>query len=351
MDEQEILFRCHALSDFAGTPQEERSNPYNKAIKDIGKAKDELTGLKTESAITKRKELIAELEAKLPELAKEFKDKVYLSPTAQKRILQLARQIKYGITENLDNKQLQKGILVEDESITLYGKVIGKMLTKNTERFSDNLKTGEPDLITIHDGELSIDDIKSSFNKQTFDNKLDKLPASNFAQAQGYMDLKDCNQARIVYCLSNTPVELIKAELRNALWKHKPHGMTMDEFMIAEEVDGVNLQKIRTQYFRNGIYSDDGFVLGDNGWEYLTEGYWNYLTWTENLDESYKFIPIPDEERVKIFRFRRDRDYMDKINSRLLVAQGEVKRLLDSKLGVQIIDLTQELCKDKETKD
>ena len=42
MNEQDSLFRCHCLSDFASTSAEENKNPYFATLKSIEKTKCEL---------------------------------------------------------------------------------------------------------------------------------------------------------------------------------------------------------------------------------------------------------------------------------------------------------------------
>jgi len=129
MNEHDLLFRCHCLSDFASTSAEENKNPYFATLKSIEKVQSELETLKQAKAIEARKELLIELNAKLEEY-EPFKDKVYLSKTAHKRILKMAREIKYGIRENLENKYVLKGLMNEEDAISLWSYVSGKFLTK-----------------------------------------------------------------------------------------------------------------------------------------------------------------------------------------------------------------------------
>ena len=54
MNEYDLLFRCHCLSDFASTSAEENKNPYFATLKAIEKTQSELETLKQVKAIEAR---------------------------------------------------------------------------------------------------------------------------------------------------------------------------------------------------------------------------------------------------------------------------------------------------------
>ncbi|MGK6342802.1 hypothetical protein ACMGDK_11220 [Chryseobacterium sp. DT-3] len=342
-------FRCHYLGDFASSSKEESQNPYYKTTKDIDKIKSELKTLKLGKSISEREAKLIELNAKLEEY-KPFKDKIFLSSSAKKRLLKIARELKYGIVERMENKYTSKGLLNEEDSIRLWSKFSQKrFLRKNTKRFFDETKQGEPDLLNVFEHGKVVDDIKSSYNKETFDNKL-ILPKIYYWQDQGYMDLLKYDWGRIVFCLTNTPVEIILGEFRTLLWKHKPAGVSMDDFMLDESIC-----KLKTQFFRNHTYSDDGYIPTETAdglkWKYNENGYWDYLVQTELLDESFEFIPVPDNERVKVFQFKRNQGDIDFINNRLKHAQIDLENLLQTREGIEIIELSKGTCSNNETID
>ena len=93
---------------------------------------------------------------------KAAKDAGELSKTAKTHLKNVYIQEKYGREKDIVTKQMQKGIEVEEESITLLSRFQKKMLVKNEERLNNDYITGLPD---IYEGESirnadSITDIK-----------------------------------------------------------------------------------------------------------------------------------------------------------------------------------------------
>lgn len=142
-------------------------------------------------------------------LLQALKDKS-LSAGAKTFIEDLAKEYLYGFHEVVTGKYMDKGLIVEDQSIELYNSVHFTNYVKNTERRSDDFITGECDIIVP--GVKGID-IKSSWSLATF-------PATAAAgadkmyewQCRGYMRLWDVPQWDVAYCMVNTPDELIKFE-------------------------------------------------------------------------------------------------------------------------------------------
>ena len=357
MNENDLLFRCHCLSDFASTSAEENKNPYFATLKAIEKTKGELETLKQAKAIESRNELLVELNAKLEEY-EPFKDKVYLSKTAHKRILKMAREVKYGIRENLENKYVLKGLMNEDDGISLWSEVTGKFLKKNTKRYFDDLKQGEMDLLTTFDKGRVVDDIKNSFTKETFDNNIN-LSKKYYWQLQGYMDLlgESYQYGRIVFTLTNTPIELINEEVTATAWKYyrnekrtlsgSDYTSFIEDFPVIDDYINFNedFKILKTQIFRNHIFADNGWINeGDGKISRIKEGYWKYLVDTFLLSENFVFRPVTREERVKVFQFKRNDDDINFINSQLQKAKPELLKLLETRKGIEIIELTKELC-------
>lgn len=142
-------------------------------------------------------------------LLQEAKDKS-LSAGAKTYIESLAKEELYGFKEVISGKYLEKGIIVEDESIALYNSVFFTDYVKNTERRTNDWITGECDIIIP--GVAGID-IKSAWSLATF-------PATSAAahdtlyewQCRGYQMLWDVPLWEVAYCMVNTPDELIKYE-------------------------------------------------------------------------------------------------------------------------------------------
>ena len=114
--------------------------------------------------------------------------------------------------------------------------------------------------------------------------------------------------------------------MRGIIYRHKPFGMPTDEFEITEE-----FSRVKTQIFRNHIYSDSGYIQNfDGSIEYLTEGYWKHLVALENLDENFIFKPIPENQRLKIFQAERDDSKIKHIEKQLLKARAYMCRIMEN---------------------
>jgi hypothetical protein len=123
---------------------------------------------------------------------------------------QIFKEEFYGKTGQIQSKYLDKGLLSEEEAISMYGDFISKKVSKNTERYDNEYITGEPD---INDEFLA--DIKCSWNHTTFPVTAEYVPNKDYYwQLQGYMALTDRKESRLVYCLVDTPDELIYDELK-----------------------------------------------------------------------------------------------------------------------------------------
>jgi len=136
-----------------------------------------------------------------------------LSKGAKTYLEKIAKEYVYGFNQVISGKEMEKGLIVEDESIALYNSVFFTSYTKNTERRENEWITGECDIFT---GQKIID-IKSPWSLATF-------PATSAAasaackergydwQMRAYMMLWDVDYAEVAFCMVNTPDELIKFE-------------------------------------------------------------------------------------------------------------------------------------------
>jgi hypothetical protein len=135
-----------------------------------------------------------------------------LSEGAKTFLEDMAKEFVYGYHKVVSSKEMEKGLLVEDESIELYNSVFFCDLKKNTERRNNDWITGECDV--LHGPKIV--DIKSSWSLATF-------PATSAAgidkdyewQGRAYMMLWDLDQFENAYCLVNTPDELIGYEAQD----------------------------------------------------------------------------------------------------------------------------------------
>lgn len=132
-----------------------------------------------------------------------------LSVGAKTAIEKIAKELVYGYDEEISSKYMEKGILVEDQSIALYNEVFFTDYAKNTERRSNEWITGECDIATPS----RIIDIKSPWSLATFPATSARGEDKTYEwQGRAYMWLWDVDQFEIAYCLVNTPAELIGYE-------------------------------------------------------------------------------------------------------------------------------------------
>lgn len=130
--------------------------------------------------------------------------------------------VMYGRETDIQNKYIEKGLAVEEDSITLFSRVKKEFFRKNEELVSNEYICGTPDLFTgdsIMKAQTIID-IKSSWDIFTFYRaKLKEQNKMYWWQLQGYMALTGAKSARLVYCLVNTPEGIIYDEKNKLKWK------------------------------------------------------------------------------------------------------------------------------------
>lgn len=138
-----------------------------------------------------------------------YPEKDTLSDGALTCVYELASQMLLDWKPELNTFEIEKGRVVEDQTIALYNSVSGNFYLKNKERKYSDLFTGECDI--NDDDEDLILDIKSSYSKKTFpliikegDKKLYEW------QLDDYMLLWDRGNAGLVFGLVDTPEHLIK---------------------------------------------------------------------------------------------------------------------------------------------
>lgn len=145
-----------------------------------------------------------------------------LGETCKAELLKIWVEAKYGRTEEVTNKYMEKGTLVEEDSITLYSRVKKTFYKKNTETISNDYFIGTPDLYegpSIKEA-THIVDIKSSWSIFTFYGVFVKPVNKTYAyQLQAYMDLTGAKTSTLSYCLVNTPTHLVEDEKRKLQWK------------------------------------------------------------------------------------------------------------------------------------
>jgi len=192
-----------------------------------------------------------------------------LSVTAKKETFARYQAQFYGRQKFMSNKYVEKGLGVEEDSITLYSRVSKVFLKKNEERLTNDYLTGLPDIYigpSIREAEVVID-IKSSWDVFTFGNAIiDEVDRGYYAQGQGYMALTGAKEFRLVYCLVNTPETMLADQKRRLAWQM-------------------------------GLIDENASPL--------------YLEACERIDREGTFDDIPKEERVFVRRIERDDAFIE----------------------------------------
>lgn len=152
---------------------------------------------------------------------------------------------KYGRNTEIHSKYTNKGLQVEEDSITLYSRVTKKFYKKNEDRISNEFICGTPDLYegeSIENADLIID-VKSSWDIFTFFRSAnDSLNKRYYWQLQAYMALTGAQKAKLVYCLVNTPDSLIQDEKSKLRWKMNViDPMDKDYQQACDEIDRLSI--------------------------------------------------------------------------------------------------------------
>ena len=143
--------------------------------------------------------------------SKEAKESGDLSETAKGHLIEIYLTEKYGRTKELSNKYIEKGLAMEEDSLTLYSRINGEFFKKNDKHFENDFITGTPDNFNTE----RVIDLKTSWDIFSFYNVLTKKIDSLYeTQLQGYMWLLGLKKASLNYCLVNTPENLICDEKR-----------------------------------------------------------------------------------------------------------------------------------------
>jgi hypothetical protein len=140
-----------------------------------------------------------------------------LSQTAKSYIEDLFNELEFGYRKEFSSRYTDKGLEMEDEAIQFASEQFDwEFVVKNTERFTNDYITGEPDINT----DSLLADIKCSWSLDTYPMFEAEMKNKDYYwQLQGYMWLTGKTQAELVYCLMNTPLQIVEDEVRRAHWK------------------------------------------------------------------------------------------------------------------------------------
>lgn len=211
-----------------------------------------------------------------------------LSETTKTHLIDVFVQNKYGRKTDISNKYIEKGLQVEEDSITLYSRVKKTFFKKNEEHLSNEFIKGTPDLykgLEIRAADEIID-IKSSWDIYTFFRVHTKpIDKGYYWQLLGYMALTGATSAKLAYCLVNTPELMILEEERKLFYRMNAGTTENEDYMRACEE------------LRHAMQYDD-IPMQERVIEFTIERN------QADIDRLY--------ERVKVCR-----EYLNELNSRL----------------------------------
>jgi len=170
------------------------------------------------------------------------KDK--LSATTKAYCQKWLKEQIYGRQEFNGNKYTEKGLQMEDEAIDYLSAIEGQFYLKNESKFQDKFITGTPDIIA---GDTIID-IKCSWDEWTFPLFEDEIPTEGYYyQLQAYMYLTKRKKAKLVYCLMDTPEDLVNMwtdvpcsyEGLDSKYRIKTFDVEYDEAVIKQIIERV----------------------------------------------------------------------------------------------------------------
>lgn len=199
-----------------------------------------------------------------------------LSETTKSYLMEIFIAEVYGRSRDISNKYMEKGILVEEDSLNLITNHYGKLFIKNKENLKNRFICGTPDII-----DRKVIDAKSSWDIWTFA-KADGSNTDYYWQLQGYMWLTGKGSADLIYCLNDSPEHLI-------------------------------FDEVRKQMYIRGL-------VGQEGTEAFEE-------MEKQVEKNMKFGDIPEKERVKVFKYKRNPEDIKKLKERVKEARSYLNKL------------------------
>jgi hypothetical protein len=178
-----------------------------------------------------------------------------LGKTGQSYLQEWVKEQVYGRRKQISSKYLLKGLEMEDKAIELLSNELfdGAMIFKNEEHFESDYFTGTPDII-FND---KIIDIKCSWDCMTFPLFETELPSKEyFFQAQVYMDLVGVEKYEVIYCLMDTPDDLLYGDDPTYhQYSNVPTEYRIKRFNIDRDEEAIDKLKARVLESREYINS------------------------------------------------------------------------------------------------
>ena len=197
---------------------------------------------------------------------KSDKDAGNLSETAKTFVQDKWLFDTFGFKESIKNDYMDKGVEMEQDTMALVQDVLGgPFRSRFATRLENEFVIGTPDIVLPD----AVEDIKTSWNLKTFFNA--DITKMYECQAQCYMWLTGKENYRLIYGLVPTPQHLISKEMQ------------------------------RLSYKFGGNYDNE-----------------DYIDECKQIQRNTDLInDIPKENRVKVFEFGYDPNYIETLKAKI----------------------------------
>ena len=139
-----------------------------------------------------------------------------LGETCKAHLMECYIEQVYKRRKDFTNKYIERGIACEEDSLTLYSRVMKEFFKKNKQTFSNDFLCGTPDILTTDD----VIEIKTSWDIFTFHSVIHKaINKDYFWQVQAYMELAERQRAKLVYCLVDATPEMVEDAKKKLMWQ------------------------------------------------------------------------------------------------------------------------------------
>lgn len=290
VDFNEHLFRCSQLGKLMVGVSPALTANQEKELSELRSKM--LTGKITDKQVIKMGDLIRKKEEK-PELSKSVE--THLADIHKGFFMKRDRQIS--------NKFTEKGIIVEEKSITLYSEVKNTLFLKNQKYYKNKFIHGTPDNV-----QKKVRDMKNSWSLDSFPMYETVIGNKDYEwQLQGYMELTGIKEAELVYALVDTPNKIIIDELRRLDWKQGIYDINgnVKEDRIPLVVETVT----------NMIYTEQGLD------EFCQESMSIERKWFTD------FFEIPKELRIKVFELEYSKEAIQALYEQIRLCRERLNSL------------------------
>lgn len=290
VDFNEHLFRCSQLGKLMVGVSPALTVNQEKDLSELRSKM--LAGKITDKQIIKMGDLIRKKEEK-PELSKSVE--THLADIHKGFFMKRDRQIS--------NKFTEKGIIVEEKSITLYSEVKNTLFLKNQKYYKNKFIHGTPDNV-----QKKVRDMKNSWSLDSFPMYETVIGNKDYEwQLQGYMELTGIKEAELVYALVDTPNKIIIDELRRLDWKQGIYDINgnVKEDRIPLVVETVT----------NMIYTEQGLD------ELCQESMSIEKKWFTD------FFEIPKELRIKVFELEYSKEAIQALYEQIRLCRERLNSL------------------------